>query len=220
MYKNTEIFRVHPSVLHTQKGLVAGCHSFCLYFIFYNLHTFIESHSCNTFIHRHLLRPLSISLSFVRSVGNTSLWCRPSRESKLRLPNSKPTRYQLSYAAPYWATPHHSSIHIFNYLSFKDRFATVVSFVQQLSLGWLIATAREYWIIYRETGFLSLVWFGSKPSPPPPPPPQSRQQVASLSQSFCVSLVVLLTGEGGGKGLGEELNHTIARKAGPLYLIQ
>jgi hypothetical protein len=30
------------------KGLVAGCHSFCLFFIFYNIHTFIQSHS--TFI--------------------------------------------------------------------------------------------------------------------------------------------------------------------------
>ncbi len=25
------------------KGLVAGCHSFCLFFIFYNIHTFIHS---------------------------------------------------------------------------------------------------------------------------------------------------------------------------------
>ncbi len=38
------------------KGLVAGCHSFCLFFIYYNIHTFIQSHSYNTFIHRHSLR--------------------------------------------------------------------------------------------------------------------------------------------------------------------
>jgi hypothetical protein len=34
------------------KGLVAGCHSFCLFFIFFvtYIHTFIQSHSYNTFI--------------------------------------------------------------------------------------------------------------------------------------------------------------------------
>jgi hypothetical protein len=26
------------------KGLVAGCHSFCLFFIFYNIHTFNHIH--------------------------------------------------------------------------------------------------------------------------------------------------------------------------------
>ncbi len=31
----------------------------------------------------------------------------PSRESNSGLPYSKPTRYQLSHAAPYWATLHH-----------------------------------------------------------------------------------------------------------------
>ncbi len=31
------------------KGLVAGCHSFCLFLIFYNIHTIIQSHSYNTF---------------------------------------------------------------------------------------------------------------------------------------------------------------------------
>jgi hypothetical protein len=43
------------------KGLVTGCHSFCLFFIFYNIHTFIQSHSYNTFIRRHSLGPLSIT---------------------------------------------------------------------------------------------------------------------------------------------------------------
>jgi hypothetical protein len=68
---------------------VAGCQSFCLFFIFYNIHTFIQSHSYNTFIHRHLLRHLSISSSLVCSVGNTSLWC--PAENRIGLPYSKPT---------------------------------------------------------------------------------------------------------------------------------
>jgi hypothetical protein len=40
---------------------VAGCHSFCLFsYFFYNIHTFIQSHSYNTVIRRQSLRPLSI----------------------------------------------------------------------------------------------------------------------------------------------------------------
>jgi len=53
-----------------------------LYFIFYNIHTFIQSCSCNTFFHRHSLRPLSISLSLVRSVRNTSLWCQAENRTR------------------------------------------------------------------------------------------------------------------------------------------
>jgi hypothetical protein len=32
----------------------------------------------------------------------------PSRESNSGVPYSKPTRYQLGHAAPFWATPHHT----------------------------------------------------------------------------------------------------------------
>jgi hypothetical protein len=68
--------------IYKVKGLMTGCHSFCLFFIFYKIHTFIQSHSYNTFIHRHLLRPLSISSSLVCSVGNTSLWCRAENRAR------------------------------------------------------------------------------------------------------------------------------------------
>ncbi len=74
---------------------------FCLFFIFYNIHTFIQSHSFNPIILRHSLRPLSISSLLVCSVGN-HLPVVPSRESNSGLPYSKPTRYQLSHAAPYY----------------------------------------------------------------------------------------------------------------------
>ncbi len=77
-------------------GLVAECHSFCLFFIFYNLHTFIQSHSYNTFIHRHSLRPLSISSSLLCSVGKTSLWCRAENRTRACLTASRRATY-LSY---------------------------------------------------------------------------------------------------------------------------
>jgi hypothetical protein len=49
--------------------------------------------------------------------------------------------------------------------------------------------------------------------------PVTRQQVVSLSQSSCVSLVELTDGKGGGR-VGEEPNHRIARMPGPLCNIQ
>ncbi len=57
---------------------MAECHSFCLFFIFYNIHTLIQSHSYNTFIRRHSPGSLSMSSSLVAcsSGGKTSLWCR------------------------------------------------------------------------------------------------------------------------------------------------
>jgi hypothetical protein len=50
------------------------------------------------------------------------------------------------------------------------------------------------------------------PHPLPPLPSVRRQQVVSLSQSFCVSRSSLLTGG----AVGEEPNLKSARKPGPL----
>jgi hypothetical protein len=48
-------------------------------------------------------------------------------------------------------------------------------------------------------------------------PSLSRQQIVSLSQSYCVSLVELkLTGVGREVGVGEEPDHTTVRKPGPI----
>ncbi len=47
-------------------------------------------------------------------------------------------------------------------------------------------------------------------APPQPPSTLSLQQAVSLSQSSCVSSVELTDGRGGGRGMGEEPNHTIA----------
>jgi hypothetical protein len=72
------------------------------YFITY-IHSFIQSHSYNTFIHRHSLRPLSISAQW----GNTSLSCGAEARIELgpALPQAdalptEPRRTILSHAAP------------------------------------------------------------------------------------------------------------------------
>jgi hypothetical protein len=48
--------------------------------------------------------------------------------------------------------------------------------------------------------------------PIPPPPPLSRQQVVSLSQSSRELPVELTDGKEGEERVGEEPNHTTARK--------
>ncbi len=54
-------------------------------------------------------------------------------------------------------------------------------------------------------------------SHPIPLPPFSRQQFVSLFQSSCaVAPVELTDGRVGGEGVGEEPNHTMARKPGSL----
>ncbi len=76
---------------------------FFLHIFITYIHSFIQSHSYNTFIHSHSLRPLSISSSLLCSVGK-HLPVVPSRESNSGLPYSKLTRYQLSHATPYEET--------------------------------------------------------------------------------------------------------------------
>jgi hypothetical protein len=53
---------------------------FCLFFIFYNIHTFIQSHSYITFIHRHSLRLLSISSSLSAQWGTPPCAAEPRIE--------------------------------------------------------------------------------------------------------------------------------------------
>ncbi len=59
---------------------------------------------------------------------------------------------------------------------------------------------REYWMIYRGTGFLAVAWFGSSPTLSPQSPISKLFLILSLPVS-------LLTGEGG--WVGEEPNHSI-----------
>jgi hypothetical protein len=58
-----------------------------------------------------------------------------------------------------------------------------------------------------------MVWLQTHPLHPP-----CRQQVVSLS--MCVADWALLTGDGAGGEVGEEPNHTTARKPSPLQIIQ
>ncbi len=81
------------------KGLVAGCHSFYLFWFFI---TYIHSFNHNTFIHRHSLKPLSISSSLVCSVGETSLWGRAENRTRACLTASR--------RAANWATPPHGMV--------------------------------------------------------------------------------------------------------------
>jgi hypothetical protein len=64
------------------KCLVARCHSFFIYFSYFitYMHILIQSHLYNTFIHRHSLRPLSISSSLVCSVGEPPCGAEPRIE--------------------------------------------------------------------------------------------------------------------------------------------
>ncbi len=56
--------------------------------------------------------------------------------------------------------------------------------------------SREYWMIYRGTGILAIVWFSS------PPSPSLRRKVSLCSQSYSVSRVELTGGRWGRKGWG------------------
>ncbi len=98
------------------KGLVAGCHSYRLFFIFF---IFIQSHSYNTFIRHHSPGSLSMSSSLVAQ------WEKPPCGAELRIElgpalqqadalPTEPRRTIKSHAAPseprrtIRATPHHS----------------------------------------------------------------------------------------------------------------
>ncbi len=83
------------------KGLVARCHSFCLFFNIL-VHTFVQSHSYSSATSVAILWCSSTSphRQLRSSVGKTFIWL-PSRDMNSGQPCSKPTHYQLSFAAPY-----------------------------------------------------------------------------------------------------------------------
>jgi hypothetical protein len=93
------------NILKRSKGLVAVCHSFCLFIIFFYCITYIQSSNHMHTIHSP--RPLSISSSLDSSVGQTSLWCRAENRIRACLPAS---RRATNWATPHhnWATPHHT----------------------------------------------------------------------------------------------------------------
>jgi hypothetical protein len=76
-----------------------------------------------------------------------------------------------------------------------------LAYLTQVHITPLLPT-REYSMIYRGPGFLTVEMIWLLPTPPPPPP-SSSQQVVSLSQSSCFSRSRFLKEEGGvGVGCG------------------
>ena len=75
-----------------------------LIFIIFNNHS--HSTIIHSFILHHWPRPIFLYPHRFFAQQEKNLHEVPSRESNSGLPYSKPTRYQLSLAAPYWATPH------------------------------------------------------------------------------------------------------------------
>ncbi len=71
---------------------------------------------------------------------------------------------------------------------------------------------REYGTIYRESGFLAIVWFSSSPPPPLTPPPQSTSCL-SFSVFLCVACRAYC--RKGGEGVGVESKSYDCKKAWP-----
>jgi hypothetical protein len=93
-----KIQRIYPEdTFFFYKGLVAVCHSFCLFLFFI---TFIQYNHPITYI-QYIRRGLSPSPHRLWLSGK-DLPVVPSRESNSGLPSSKPTHYQLSHAAPHY----------------------------------------------------------------------------------------------------------------------
>ncbi len=77
------------------KGLVALCHSFCIFLFLFTLHTFIQS-----FIHN--IRWGQSPYLHSCELSRLNLHGVPSWDSNSDLPYSKPVhQYHLSYAAPF-----------------------------------------------------------------------------------------------------------------------
>ncbi len=105
------------------------CHSFCLFFIFYNIHTYIHTITFIQYIYPSPFAEASLHF-FIACLlsGGTSLWCRAENRTRACLTASRratnsatphhansatphhtqPRRTILSHAAPYSATPHHT----------------------------------------------------------------------------------------------------------------
>jgi hypothetical protein len=73
------------------KGLVAGGHSFCLFFVFYNIHTFIHRITFILYIYPSPFAGASLHFFIACELSGKNLPVVPSRESNSGLPYSKPT---------------------------------------------------------------------------------------------------------------------------------
>jgi hypothetical protein len=94
-FYSSKLAKLYLTLFFFFKGLVAGCHSFCLFW-FYNIHTFIQSQ----YIHPSSFAEASLHFLIACVLSGENFPVVPSRESNSGLPYSKPTRCQLSHAAP------------------------------------------------------------------------------------------------------------------------
>jgi hypothetical protein len=76
---------------------------FLFIFIFYEMHTFIQSQS----IYPSPFAEASLHFLIACMLSGENFPVVPSRELNSGLPYSKPTHCQVSRAAPFRATPHH-----------------------------------------------------------------------------------------------------------------
>ncbi len=76
----------------------------------------------------------------------------------------------------------------------------------------------EYWLIYRGSGFLAFIWYGSSPTPYLPFP---TTNCLSFSVFLCVAGRAHWQERGGAGGLGRsQIIRLREKKTGPLYIIQ
>ncbi len=85
---------------------MAWCHSFCLFFIFYNIHTYNHTITFIQYIYPSPFTEASLHFFIACLLSGGTLPVVPSRESNSGLPSSKPTRYQLCHAAPFIGVSH------------------------------------------------------------------------------------------------------------------
>jgi hypothetical protein len=71
---------------------VAGCHSFCLFFIFYNIHTFIHSITFIQYIYPSPFAEASLHFPIACLLSGKHLPVEPSRELNSGLPYSNPAK--------------------------------------------------------------------------------------------------------------------------------
>ncbi len=95
---------------------------FCFFFIFYNMHTFIQSHSYNTFIHRHSLRPLSILIACLLSGETPPCGAEPWIELGPAL--------QQADALP--TEPSRATFEYFPYVIWEEIFPNIFLYAQSL----------------------------------------------------------------------------------------
>ncbi len=141
------------------KGLVAGCHSFCLFFRFCNIHTF------NTFIQYIYPSPFAgASLHFLIAckLSGINLPVVPSRISNSGLPYSKSTRYQLSHAFLYISArySHIISFAFYDFRTLKETFQCTFTFSIPFFF-FLFAPLLPISITYSAYSFLTIYFANS-----------------------------------------------------------